>query len=115
MIFSVKCLKRLISGRSVQFTSPILRIRRKWSGCVEFQQEHEQSMQLYRRLRRRNAWTVGAVLKVRAERRRCHLSRCKGKGVCVLRERQKEINWTIPFTDYDCKCDKGYVGNDCTK
>ncbi|WKX97270.1 hypothetical protein Q1695_013157 [Nippostrongylus brasiliensis] len=56
-----------------------------------------------------------AVLKVRAERRRCHLSRCKGKGVCVLRERQKEINWTIPFTDYDCKCDKGYVGNDCTK
>ncbi|WKX97783.1 hypothetical protein Q1695_013452 [Nippostrongylus brasiliensis] len=56
-----------------------------------------------------------AVLKVRAERRLCHLNRCNGKGVCVLRERQKEINWTIPFADYDCKCDKGYIGNDCSK
>ncbi|WKX97785.1 hypothetical protein Q1695_013453 [Nippostrongylus brasiliensis] len=56
-----------------------------------------------------------AVLKVRAERRRCRRERCNRKGLCVLRERQKGINWTIPLDDYDCKCDKGYTGNDCSK
>uniref|UniRef100_A0A7I4Z831 Hyaluronidase n=1 Tax=Haemonchus contortus TaxID=6289 RepID=A0A7I4Z831_HAECO len=54
------------------------------------------------------------LLNLRRKLNVCRQMACSGRGVCVLRHPARTCSFDFNFFDYDCQCDRGYEGMDCS-
>ncbi|KAK6023741.1 EGF-like domain protein [Ostertagia ostertagi] len=55
------------------------------------------------------------LVDIRQKLDECRRKRCYNRGTCVLQKPAKTCKFDVVFTDYICRCDRGYKGKDCSQ